>query len=295
MKPKNSVIKDTLVELGKTWRLIRRNPSGLIGLILLVVMVLTTFIGPLIIPPANKANVKEIYKGPSWQHPLGTDFQGRDNLVQVVYGGKDIMIIAFLAGIMTTLIAVLVGGLSAFVGGALDSFLMEVVNVWLTVPQFPLLAVLATLVKLDSPWLLALLLALLSWPGLARQVRSQVLSLRRRDYVQAAVALDMGTPHIIFREMLPNMMSYIAISLVFAMTSAIYQQTGLVFLGLVPFSSANWGVMLSLAYAKGAMYQAQASWNLIAPVAAIALFELALVMLARSLDEIFNPRLRTEV
>jgi peptide/nickel transport system permease protein len=295
MNPNNSAIKDMLVELGKTWRLIRRNPSGLIGLILLVVMVLVTFLGPLVIPPANKANVKEIYQGPSWKHPLGTDFQGRDNLVQVVYGGKDIMIIAFLAGLMTTLIAVLVGGLSAFVGGALDSFLMEVVNIWLTVPHFPLLAVLATLVKLDSPWLLALLLALLSWPGLARQVRSQVLSLRRRDYVQAAVALDMGTPHIIFREMLPNMMSYIAISLVFAMTSAIYQQTGLVFLGLVPFSSANWGVMLSLAYAKGAMYQAQAAWNLISPVAAIALFELALVMLARSLDEIFNPRLRTEV
>jgi peptide/nickel transport system permease protein len=95
--------------------------------------------------------------------------------------------------------------------------------------------------------------------------------------------------------MLPNMMSYIAISLVFAMTSAIYQQTGLVFLGLVPFSSANWGVMLSLAYSKGAMYQSQAAWNLISPVAAIALFELSLVMLARSLDEIFNPRLRTEV
>ena len=79
------------------------------------------------------------------------------------------------------------------------------------------------------------------------------------------------------------------------MTSAIFQQTGLVFLGLVPFSGANWGVMLSLAYAKGAMFQADAAWNIISPVLAIALFELSLVMLARSMDELFNPRLRTEV
>ncbi len=295
MNQAGTLISDTFAELRRSFRLLRRNPSGLIGLILLVAMVLMAFVGPLIIPAETKANVKAIYQGPSWEHPLGTDFQGKDNLIQIIHGGKDIMIIAFLAGLMTTAIAVLVGGLSAFAGGAVDSFLMQVVDIWLTVPQFPLLAVLATLVRLDSPWLLALLLALLSWPGLARQIRSQVLSLRRRDYVEAAVALDMGTSHIIFREMLPNMMSYIAISLVFAMTSAIYQQTGLVFLGLVPFSSANWGVMLSLAYAKGAIYQAEAAWNVLAPVGAIALFELSLVMLARSLDELFNPRLRTEV
>jgi peptide/nickel transport system permease protein len=295
MNQAGTLFSDTFAELRRSFRLLRRNPSGFIGLILLVAMVLMAFVGPLIIPAETKANVKAIYQGPSWEHPLGTDFQGKDNLIQIIHGGKDIMIIAFLAGLMTTAIAVLVGGLSAFAGGTVDSFLMQLVDIWLTVPQFPLLAVLATLVRLDSPWLLALLLALLSWPGLARQIRSQVLSLRRRDYVEAAVALDMGTSHIIFREMLPNMMSYIAISLVFAMTSAIYQQTGLVFLGLVPFSSANWGVMLSLAYAKGAIYQASAAWNVLAPVGAIALFELSLVMLARSLDELFNPRLRTEV
>jgi len=205
------------------------------------------------------------------------------------------MIVAFLAGIISTAIAVIIGSVSAFAGGWVDSVLVEVVNIWLTVPQFPLLAVLATLMKLDSPPLLASLLGILGWAGLARQVRSQVLSLRQREYVEAAVALDLGTYHIIFREMLPNMMSFIAISLVLSMTSAIYQQTGLVFLGLVPLSGANWGVMLSTAYAKGAIYSTTAMWNVLAPVFAIALFQVGLVMLARSLDEIFNPRLRSEV
>lgn len=295
MKSLSLFLNNSWVEIRKTFRILRRNRSGFIGLIMLVFLVLMSFVGPFIFPPEDSANVELIYNPPSWDHPLGTDFQGRDNLIQVINGGQDIMIVAFLAGIITTLIAVLVGSLSAFLGGWVDSLLMEVVNIWLTVPHFPLLAVLATLIKLDSPWLLALLLAMLSWAGLARQIRSQVLSLRKRDYVEAAVALGMPTRHIIFKEMLPNMMSYILIALVFSMTSAIFQQTGLVFLGLVPFSSANWGVMLSLAYAKGAIFQIDAAWNIIAPVLAIALFELSLVMLARSMDELFNPRLRTEV
>jgi peptide/nickel transport system permease protein len=243
----------------------------------------------------DTADVSMIYKGPSWEHPLGTDYSGRDNLIQLVYGGKDIMIVAFLAGVISTVLAIVVGSFSAFMGGWIDGLLMEIVNVWLTVPHFPLLAVLAVLVKLDNPFLLAMVLAFLSWAGQARMIRAQVLTLRRRDYVEASVGLGMGTPHILFRELLPNMMSFILISLVFAMTSAIYQQTGLVFLGLMPFSSANWGVMLSLAYARGAMYQTDALWNLLTPVAAIALFEVSLVLFSRSLDELFNPRLRTEV
>lgn len=295
MNQAHDFFSDTIRSLRRTFRLLMRNKSGMVGFVLLIFIILVSFAGPLFVKPVEKANVKEIYQGPSWQHPLGTDFQGKDNLVQVIYGGKDIMIVAFLAGLMTTFFAVVIGSLAAFIGGLVDSLLMQLVDIWLTIPQFPLLAVVATLIRLDSPWLLALLLAILSWPGLARQIRAQVLSLRRREYVEAATALNLGTGHVIFRELLPNMMSYIAISLVFSMTSAIYQQTGLVFLGLVPFSSANWGVMLSLAYAKGAMFQVNSAWNIISPILAIALFELSLVMLARSLDELFDPRLRTEV
>lgn len=295
MNSLKTFLRSSWIESLKTWRLLRRNKVGLIGLIILVSMVLVAFLGPLVVLEETEANVELIYKPPSWQHVLGTDYSGRDNLIQLIHGGKDIMIVAFLAGLMTTGIAVVVGSFSAFVGGWVDSLLMEIVNVWLTVPHFPLLAVIAVLVKLDSPFLLAFLLAFLGWAGQARMIRSQVLTLRRRDYVEAAVGLGMGTPHILFRELLPNMMSFILISLVFAMTSAIFQQTGLVFLGLVPYSSANWGVMLSMAYARGAMYMIDSTWNLLTPVAAIALFELSLVLFSRSLDELFNPRLRTEV
>jgi peptide/nickel transport system permease protein len=273
-------------------KLLARNPAGLLGAIMLAVLVLMAFIGPLVVPPARQAHVDRIYQAPSLAHLLGTDFQGRDNLVMLIYGGRDVIILAVVAGLLTTLIACTIGAGSAFFGGTVDSLLMTITDIWLTLPRFLLLVVLASLVQLDDVWSLALLLAVFGWPGLARQVRSQVLSLKQREYVEAARQLDLGTTHIIFREMLPNMLAFITISLIATMTQAIYTQTGLVFLGVVPFGN-NWGVLFSLAYAKNAMYLPRAAWTLLCPMGAIIMFQLALVLLSRSLEDVFNPRLRT--
>jgi peptide/nickel transport system permease protein len=282
-------------ESAKTFAILSRNKIGLFGFILIILIVLMSFAGPFLWPPETSANVAEINKGSTAQHWLGTDFQGQDNLRKIINGGKDIVVIALLTGVLSMLIAVTVGSFSAFVGGRVDSLLMELVNIWLTIPKFPLLAVLATVLALKDVVMLSVLMAVLDWPGLARQVRSQVLSLKNREYIEAAIMLDLGTPRILFRELLPNMMSFVAISTIFEMTHAIYQQTGLVFLGIVPYSSANWGVMISAAERRGVLFNPQASWSILAPIAAIVLFQLALVSFARSLDEVFNPRLRTSV
>ncbi len=285
----------TARETLKTFKLLSRNKMGLIGFCGIVIIVFFSLIGPIIWPPETSANVADINQGVSDKHWLGTDFQGQDNLRKVINGGKDIVTIAFLTGIIATFIAVTVGSFSAVLGGTVDSVLMELVNIWLTIPKFPLLAVLATVLKLNDIVTLSVLMAILDWPGLARQVRAQVLSLKKRDYVEAATMLDLGTRNVVFREILPNMMSFIAISMIFTMTHAIYQQTGLVFLGIVPYSSANWGVMISAAERRGVLYNPQATWSILAPMGAIVLFQLALVSFARSLDEVFNPRLRTSV
>jgi len=279
----------------KTFKILSRNKMGLFGFTMTILIVLMSFGGPLIWPPETSANVAEINKGSSVQHWLGTDFQGQDNLRKVINGGKDIVVIALLTGVLSMLIAVVVGSVSAFIGGRVDSILMEFVNIWLTIPKFPLLAVLATVLALKDVVMLSVLMAILDWPALARQVRSQVLSLKSREYIEAAQMLDLGTPRIIFRELLPNMMSFIAISTIFEMTHAIYQQTGLVFLGIVPYSSSNWGVMISAAERRGVLFNPHAAWSILAPMAAIVIFQLALVSFARSLDEVFNPRLRTSV
>jgi peptide/nickel transport system permease protein len=279
----------------KTFKILSRNKMGLFGFFMVTLIILISFAGPLLWPPETSANVAEINKGVSSEHWLGTDFQGQDNLRKIINGGKDIVTIALLTGVLSMLIAVVVGSFSAFVGGWVDAILMDLVNIWLTIPKFPLLAVLATVLSLKDVVMLSVLMALLDWPALARQVRSQVLSLKNREYIEAATMLDLGTPRIVFRELLPNMMSFIAISTIFEMTHAIYQQTGLIFLGIVPYSSANWGVMISAAERRGVLFNPQAAWSILAPMGAIVLFQLALVSFARSLDEVFNPRLRTGV
>ncbi len=281
-------------ELVKTLKLIARNKMGFLGFILLLALILMSYVGPLVVPPETRANTNQIYKPPSLEHPLGTDFQGRENWVMLVHGGAEVISVAFLAGLMTTIIAVVVGAFSAFLGGRADELIMTITDVWLALPRGILLVVTAFFVSLQDVWALALFLAIFGWPSLARQVRSQFLSLKKREYVEAAQLLHLGTPHIVFREMLPNMMSYILIALIESMTGAIYSQTYLVFLGLVPFGN-NWGVLFSLAYAKNAIYNANAMSSLLVPMGGIVLLQLSLIMFSRSLEEIFNPRLRTGV
>jgi peptide/nickel transport system permease protein len=172
---------------------------------------------------------------------------------------------------------------------------MSVADIILTVPRFPVLAVIAAIVKLDNPLLLSVLIGVLSWPTPLRAIRAQVLSLRERDYVEAARALDLGTRHILFREIMPNMMSYVLINLIFAMTSAVYELVGLIILGLAPLSGLNWAITIFFANNAGSIYQKDAIYYILSPVLAIALFQLSLVSLSRSLEEIFNPRLRSGV
>ncbi|HEU0164287.1 MAG TPA: ABC transporter permease subunit, partial [Thermomicrobiales bacterium] len=144
------------------------------------------------------------------------------------------------------------------------------------------------------PLLLAVVLAATAWPALLRAVRAQVLSLKEREYVEAARMLDLGTPRILFREVIPNMMSYIVINFVFAMTSAIYGQVVLFFLGLVPLAGNNWGLMINEAYTKGALFYKDSVLYILAPIFMVVILQLSLVMISRSLEDVFNPRLREE-
>lgn len=283
----------TIRNLFTSLKLLARNRVGFVGLVVLALIILGVLVGPLFVTLDDETHVTQIGQPPSAAHWLGTDRQGRDTFSFIVHGGKDILYIAFLAGLISTVIAVIFGSLAAFVGGLFDTVVMSVADVILTVPRFPILAVLAAVVKFDNPLLLAVLIGVLAWPSLLRAIRAQVLSLRERDYIEAARALDLGTRHIILREILPNMMSYILISLIFAMTSATYEQVGLIFLGLAPLSGQNWAIMIYSANNAGSIWQKDSMYYILSPVLAIALFQLALVSMARSLEEIFNPRLRT--
>jgi peptide/nickel transport system permease protein len=233
-----------------------------------------------------------VYATPSSEHWLGTDYMAKDTWYQIVKGGRSLLLVAAAAALMSTAISVVFGSLAAMIGGKFDVTVLTITDVVLTVPTIILLGVLAAFVKLNSPFLLALILAATGWPTLLRAVRSQVLSLKEREYVEAARMLDLGTAHLLFKEVLPNMMSYIVINFVAGMTGAIYGQVILYFLGLVSLAGNNWGLMIQQGYAQGALNNRDAMWFIMTPIFMITMLQLSLVLMSRSLEDIFNPRLR---
>jgi len=273
---------------------VSRNKVGTVGFVVFVAVLLLSFVGPFFMADKNPTDVSNIYGKPSWDHWLGGDFMGKDVWYQIVHGGRTLLIVSSLAALVSTLIGVVLGSISALLGGKVDGIILMIADIVLTVPNVVLLAVLAAFITLDNTLLLAFVLGITAWPALLRAVRAQVLSLKEREYVEAARMLDLGTAHILFREVIPNMMSYIVINFIFAMTGAIYGQVGLFYLGLVPLAGDNWGLMINQAYTKGAIFFKDSLLYIMAPIFMIAILQLSLVMISRSLEDIFNPRLREE-
>ncbi|MEL7433288.1 MAG: ABC transporter permease [Chloroflexota bacterium] len=282
-----------------TGHMLVRNKGGFIGFLGIVFFIVLTVFGPLFVDYEGRPQMdrraegaNSLYASPSAEFPLGLDWQGRDILSHIVYGGQVLIITSLQAGMLSTVVAVALGSIAALAGGRTDGALNALANLILTIPNFPLLLVLASIVNFNSNFMLAVLLAALTWPALMRSIRAQVLSLRERDYVEAAVALDLGLGHIVMREVFPNMISYIAINFIFSVRSAMYSLVGLVILGMVPLREPDWGIMIWNAQTRGAFYNPQALWMALAPITAIALFQLSLILFTRSLEEMFNPRLR---
>lgn len=263
---------------------------GTLGFILLMAIILMSLIGPVWFPLDTVSDPSKLLMPPSSEHILGTDHLGRDVWAQIVSGGRELLLMSFLTAIIAVVLGITLGSLSALVGGKFDEMLLFFADVWLTIPRFPLLVVLSGFFTLNATTL-AFVLAILSWAGLYRTVRAEVLSLRNRDFVEAAFMLDMGKTHIIFKEVLPNMMGFVVANFTLLMRAAIYSQVGLVFLGLLPLDQ-NWGVMINVAWNQGVIYNPDAIWFLLAPTIVICLLILSLVWISRSMEEFFNPALQ---
>lgn len=276
------------------WRSLWRNKVGFTGFLGVLGFVFLMFVLTAITDEDVRGSAANARQPPSAEHWLGTDHQGRDVWTQIIHGGRELVVTALAASFISTSIAVVFGTLGALVGGVVDTLIVVLTNFVLTVPRLPLLIIIATLVSFDHVIFLALVVGLLGWPGLLRAIRAQVLSLRERDYIEAARALDLSTGHIMLREILPNMMSYVLVNFIFGVTDAMYSQVALVFFGLVPLGT-NWGIMIKRANDIGAIFSPQTVWFMLAPIIAVSLFQLALVTFARSLEEVFNPRLRSGV
>ncbi|WP_020575698.1 ABC transporter permease [Actinopolymorpha alba] len=273
-------------------RAMMRSRTGFIGFLVFAGMVLLCLIGPLFMPDTLPTDTSKIYGPASLGHPFGFDSEGRDVFVQLINGGRAVILVGFLAAVISTVIAVVFGALAAYLGGRVDSIIVAATDIVLTVPSIILLAVLAAFYRVGSAWSLAVILGVLGWPGLLRAVRAQVFSLKQREYIEAARLLDLGTGRIVIREILPNMASFILMNFVIGMTNAIYAMAGLYLLGLAPMQGDNWGIMINFAWTRGAIFFQGSLGYILAPVLAICIVQLSLVTMARSFEEILNPRLR---
>lgn len=263
------------------------------GLIILILFLAMAILGPLFLQ-APSADYLNRLKGPSAEHWLGTDYSGKDTLIQLILGSKDVLLVAFFAGIISITIACVVGVVSGLLGGAVDSVLMLITNVMVTIPSFPITMVLSMVISIDNAFMFGLVLSIQAWAGLAKAIRSQVLIIKNRDFIEASRILGMSNFNIIVNDVIPNIISYIAVNFISMMKEAIMAAVGLMYLGLVPFQGNHWGIMIQLALtASGAMMGSGAIVYFLSPVVCIVLFQLGCYLFATGLDEALNPRLRT--
>lgn len=277
------------------FRIIYENKKSFVGLIILIIFAIMATIGPEVINLDLSIKFSERYQGISAQHLLGTDFGGRDTFAQMVHGSREVLTVGALAAIFTISIGFIIGAVSGLLGGWFDVAIMFITNLFLTIPSFPIMMIMSALVKIDNPIMFAFILSIWSWGGLARSIRSQILSLKHRDFIVACRIMGMSTRHIVFKEIMPNLVSYIAINFIQIMQGAIISSVGIMTLGFAPYSPTNWGMMLNLAIQNtGGMFNSSGYLYLAAPIVCLGLFQMGCIFFANGVDEALNPRLRGE-
>jgi peptide/nickel transport system permease protein len=277
------------------FKVIFRNRQATIGFFILLMFVLMATVGVAVTPLNMTVDYANRFQMPSFTHPLGTDYVGRDIMAQVIYGSKDVITLGIVCAVMAVGIGVVIGSIAAFVGGFVDTALNFVINIFLTIPAFPLMLILAVSFNVQNIWAAGFILAVVSWGGVARIVRGQILSLKHAEYIVACRIMGLSNLYIIFREVLPNMVSLLAVQVISLFQSGIASSMGLMMLGVLTYRPTNWGVMLSLALQNtGIAYNPKGLIYFTTPIVCLALLQLGCIFFSSGIDEALNPRLRTE-
>jgi peptide/nickel transport system permease protein len=277
--------------IGRALRTLWSNGKARAGLIILGVIVLVAIFAPVLAPHSPTATTFTPYKGPSATNWLGTTGNGQDVFSQLIYGARVSLIVGLCAGALATLVAVTFGLISGYRPGLVDEVLSFVTNLALVIPALPLMIILAAYIQGHSVWTIVLVVAFTSWATGARVIRSQVKTLRAREFVTSAVFSGERLFRVTFREILPNMTSLVAASFFAAATAAVLAEASLEFLGLGNPSTVSWGTILFFAEQQNALLTGQ--WLMVlAPGLAIVLLMVSFTLINFGVDALSNPRLR---
>ncbi len=274
------------------------NAKLIIGLSVLIIISLGSIVGgqfwdlrlarvgtsPQDLPPA-------LVEGGTWEHPLGTENSGRDMLAVILTGAPRSLRIGLIAATIGLVVGVVLGCIAGFLGGWVDRFILTIADAWITIPSLVVLIVISAYVRQIDADTMAALIAFFSWAFPTRLIRSQVLTLRERGYIRMARLSGASLMDVIFLEMMPNMMPYIAASFTGNVSGAILASTGLEALGLGPTRIPTLGMTIYYATQASAVMRGEWWWWGL-PILLLALIFNALFLMATGLDEVANPRRR---
>ena len=275
------------------WRIFTLNRKATIGICIVLFFVLVALYGPPFIRSDPSALSDDVLVPPSAVHWLGTTQTGQDIFSQLIVGTRISIFWGFATGLVVTVLSVVVGLIAGYLRGLVDETLALLINVFLVLPSFPLAVVLAAYLPQRGPATVSLVIALTSWAYQARVLRAQTLSMRRRDFVDAARSNGEATWRIIFFEIFPNEIAIVAAGFVGTTIYVILAAAGLEFLGLGDLTVVDWGTMFYWAQNNDALLLG-AWWWYMAPGICIALLGAGLALINFGIDEVANPRLRAE-
>ena len=279
------------------WNAFAETKVGLLGIAILVVFVvvaLASYIPPLLnemyIPLYGSDPDVIGFTQPSFRHPLGTDFAGRDIFSQLLEGTRWALIIGISAAFGAVTLSTVIGLVSGYYGGFIDAFLQRTTETIMALPAFAIIVVVGSITKGLGIWNIVLLISILTWPYPAKVIRAQVLSLRERPFIESARVSGAGALRIVFRHIGPNVLPLSFLYMAFGVTSAILLEATLSFLGMGDPNIVTWGMMLQWCFQTGHVFNAP-FW-LLPPGICISLLSLSFYLIGMGAEKILNPRLR---
>lgn len=282
---------------GNLWMLFKQSKVGVLGIAILIIFFALALAST--IPPKIDEMYIPLYgtdpdiigfSQPSLRHPMGTDFMGRDLFSQLLEGAKWGLAVGITAAAASVIVGTVVGLVSGYFGGTIDTLLQRMADIVLTLPSIPLILVIGAALGRLSIWNIVILIGLLGWPSTSKVIRSQVLSLRERPFIESARISGASDGRIIFRHIAPNVLPLSFLYMTFGVTGAILTEAALSFLGLGDPSTVSWGMMLQWCFTSG--YTFKAPFWLLPPGLCITFLALSFYLIGIGTEQIVNPRLR---
>ena len=269
------------------WQRFLGNPRVVICLSWLVAIVVIAVLAPVIAPIDPFAIVDQPFKAPFGEYLFGTDSLGRSMLAGLVHGARTSLLIAVIATVSAVAFGALIGAVAGYYGGLIDDLLMRSTEFFQTIPSFVFAIVLVAILT-PSAASLVIAIAVVSWPPIARVVRGEVLSVKAREFVQAAIIAGQNDGGILFRQVIPNTLSPLIVTGSLLVATAILTESALAFLGLGAPNLMSWGFMVG----AGRSFLRDAWWLVTIPGVAILITVLCINLVGEGLNDALNPRLR---